>query len=103
MQVDPMRPTLKAPGSKRLKPEHEKLLSNFALNVNLRCYREAQSRNKHFMDEIEFFVTDVMATIALNGFVLTMLSPAATLGRTPGGGRGSHSSTSQLSLRRFCH
>ena len=47
---------------------------------------EAQSRNKHFMDEIEFFVTDVMATIALNGFVLTMLSPAATLGRTPGGG-----------------
>jgi beta-galactosidase/beta-glucuronidase len=33
-----MKPTLKAPGSKRLKLDHEKLLSNFAFNVNLRRY-----------------------------------------------------------------
>jgi hypothetical protein len=31
---------LKAPGSKRLKLEHEKLLSIFAFNLNLRCYNE---------------------------------------------------------------
>jgi len=30
VQVDPMKPTLKAPGTKRLKLEHEKPLSNFA-------------------------------------------------------------------------
>ena len=35
-----MKPTLKAPGSKRLKLEHEKLLSNFAFNFNLRRYTE---------------------------------------------------------------
>ena len=40
MQVDPIKPTLKAPGSKRLKLEHEKLLSNFAFNFNLRRYTE---------------------------------------------------------------
>ena len=33
-----MKPTLKAPGSKRLKLEHEKLLSNFAFNFNWRRY-----------------------------------------------------------------
>jgi hypothetical protein len=38
VQVDPMKPTLKPPGSKRLKLYHEKLLSNFAFNFNLRRY-----------------------------------------------------------------
>jgi len=38
VQVDPMKPTLKAPGSKRLKLEHEKLLSNVGFNFNLRRY-----------------------------------------------------------------
>ena len=33
-----MLPTLTAPGSKRLKLEHEKLLSNFAFNFKLRRY-----------------------------------------------------------------
>jgi len=33
-----MKPTLKPPGSKRLKLYHEKLLSNFAFNFNLRRY-----------------------------------------------------------------
>ena len=40
MQVDPIKPTLKAPGSIPLKLEHEKLLSNFAFNFNLRRYNE---------------------------------------------------------------
>jgi hypothetical protein len=40
VQVDPLQPTLKAPGSERLKLEHEELLSNFAFNCNLRRYEE---------------------------------------------------------------
>jgi len=38
VQVDPMKPTLKVPGSKRLKLEAEKMLSNFAFKFNLRGY-----------------------------------------------------------------
>ena len=38
MQVDPIKPTVKAPGTKRLKLKYAKLLSSFAFNVNLRRY-----------------------------------------------------------------
>jgi hypothetical protein len=38
VQVDPIKPTLKAPGSKRLKLKSEELLSSFAFNFNLRPY-----------------------------------------------------------------
>ena len=38
MQVDPIKPTLKAPGSKRLKLIYDKPLSNVAFNFNLRRY-----------------------------------------------------------------
>ena len=41
MQVDPIRPTLKLPGTKRLKLECDEPLSNFAFNFNLRRYNEA--------------------------------------------------------------
>jgi len=40
VQVDPMNPTLKAPGSERLKLKCDDLLSNFAFNFNLRRYSE---------------------------------------------------------------
>ena len=53
MQVDPIKPTLKAPGIKLLKLEHEKLLSNLAFKFNLRRYgkvvksaREVGARKK---------------------------------------------------------
>ena len=36
VQVDPIKPTLKAPGAEPLKPECDKPLSNFAFNFNLR-------------------------------------------------------------------
>ena len=36
VQIDPIKPTLKAPGSKCLKLGDEKPLSNFAFNFNLR-------------------------------------------------------------------
>ena len=38
VQVDPMKPTLKAPGIRRLKLKYAKPLSNFALKFNLRRY-----------------------------------------------------------------
>ena len=38
MQVDPIKPTLKAPGTKRLKLKYDKMLSNIAFKFNLRRY-----------------------------------------------------------------
>ena len=38
MQVDPIKPTLKAPGTKRLKLKYDKVLSSFAFKFNLRRY-----------------------------------------------------------------
>jgi hypothetical protein len=43
-----MKLTLKAPGSKRLKLEHDKLLSNFAFNFNLRRFILAVKRMQSF-------------------------------------------------------
>ena len=36
--VDPIKPRLNAPGTKRLKLKHDKLLSTSAFNFNLCCY-----------------------------------------------------------------
>ena len=38
VQVDPIKLTLRAPGTKRLKVKYEALLSNFAFKFNLRHY-----------------------------------------------------------------
>ena len=38
VQVDPMKPKLKPPGTKRLKLEYDGLLSNFGFKFNLRRY-----------------------------------------------------------------
>jgi hypothetical protein len=42
VQVDPIKPTLKPPGTKRLKLEFDVLLSNFAFKLNLRRYTKVQ-------------------------------------------------------------
>ena len=42
MQVVPMKPKLKASGSKRLKLKSDTLPSNFAFNFNLRRFNEGQ-------------------------------------------------------------
>ena len=41
MQVDPIKPTLKAPGAEHLKLKCDILLSNFAFKFNLRRYTKA--------------------------------------------------------------
>jgi len=43
-----MTPTLKAPGSKRSKLKDDKLLSNFALNFNLRRYTMAMCQDTDY-------------------------------------------------------
>ena len=40
MQVDPIKPTLKPPGTWRLTLKYDKLLSRFAFNFNLRRFTE---------------------------------------------------------------
>jgi hypothetical protein len=40
VQVDPIKPTVKAPGSERLKLKCDELLSNFAFNINLHHYEK---------------------------------------------------------------
>jgi len=44
VQVDPIKPTLRSPGTKRLKLKCDEPPSNFAFNINMRRYNEAQAR-----------------------------------------------------------
>ena len=46
MEVDPIKPTVKALGTKRLKLKHDELLSIFAFNLDLRRYTVA-GRGQH--------------------------------------------------------
>ena len=44
VQVDPIKPTLKALGAEHMKPKYDDRLSNFAFNFNLRRYTKAIRR-----------------------------------------------------------
>ena len=50
MQVDPIKPTLKAPGTERLKRKCDEPPSNFAFNFNLRRYSQS---HKHVAEVME--------------------------------------------------
>ena len=76
MQVEPMKPVLKASGSMLLKLKYHIPPSDFAFKFHLRRYSEARRASR----------TD---------FPLSVLQAGAY--------RGLHSSTSQLNLSRFCH
>jgi len=49
VQLDPIKPKLKAPGTKRLKLEYDYLLSSFAFKINLRRYTVAAAHVAAFM------------------------------------------------------
>ena len=53
MQVDPIKPKLKPPGTKRLKPNCDTLLSTTACKLNLRRYTEEYVR----------FLTNILETV----------------------------------------
>ena len=44
MQVAPIKPTLKAPGTKRLKVKYDGLLSSFSFKFHLRRYTEGADK-----------------------------------------------------------
>ena len=46
MRVDPIKPTLKVPGTKRLKLKRVDLLSSFAFKFNLRRYNKDAKEGK---------------------------------------------------------
>jgi len=50
VQVDPIKPTLQAPGTKRLKLKYNKLLYLFAFNFNLRRYTEVAAKIQKLVD-----------------------------------------------------
>ena len=50
VQVDPIKQTLKPPGTKRLKLKYYKLLSSVAFNFNLRRYTEEMEELKRSLE-----------------------------------------------------
>ena len=52
MQVHPIKPKLKPPGTKRLKLGYEELISNFAFKFNLRHYTMGFNR-VHITQQVE--------------------------------------------------
>jgi len=56
VQVDPIKPTLIAPMTKRLKLKYDELLSNIAFKFNLRRYTqdEVESKKKQDAERAEF-------------------------------------------------
>jgi len=46
VQVAPIKPTLKAPGSKRVKVKHDEPVSKFAFKFNLRRYTMADVKQE---------------------------------------------------------
>ena len=87
VQVDPTKPTLKAPGYERLKLEHGKLLSIFAFNFNLRRYSEAGCA---FLRNYTPSILSTLTRTLVESGALSVL------------GRVLHSSTFRLNLSTFC-
>ena len=50
MQVEPIKPKLKLPGTKRLNLKYDEPLSNFAFNFKLRRYNEARHAGGKYGD-----------------------------------------------------
>jgi len=70
-----MKPTMKPPGSQRLKREHEKLLSNIAFNFNLRRYNLVDEEFRSEQKVIAATVRELLKAY------LRSKHPAATVGR----------------------
>jgi hypothetical protein len=62
VQVDPIKPTLKAPGIKLLKLKYDKPLSKFAFKINLRRYFMENTGDDHN------FVTALLANFQAGAY-----------------------------------
>jgi len=59
VQLDPIKPTLKAPGMRPLKLTYDKPLSNFAFKFNLRRYMKAEAPSKPTMPPKLLYLSEV--------------------------------------------
>jgi len=98
VQVDPIKPKLKPPGTKRLKLEYDGLLSNFGFKFNLRCYikarcavhEEDEARERRRRAELSEHLWGVMEDVARLGGRLReqergMLLPEGAAAAAPDG------------------
>jgi hypothetical protein len=107
VQVAPIKPTLKAPGTKLLELQYDELLSSCAFNLNLRRYGKAkklvksrppdkgfvQWKEENFRQKQSGLPETLESSFAVSHqMVLAVLSRYGDGKR----GRGLHSSTSQL-------
>jgi hypothetical protein len=81
VQVDPIKPTLTAPGSKRLKLKHDEPLSSSAFKFNLRRY----TKEAHYDLRSLFPVLDLHVPVIIAAFCGTGEAPAL-LGKIKAGG-----------------
>jgi hypothetical protein len=63
VQVDPVKPTLKPPGTKRLKLNCDESMSNFACNFNLRRYSKVSMRHPYMLPDVS--VIDPELTLSM--------------------------------------
>jgi len=68
VQVDPIKPTLKAPGTERLKLKHEELLSHFGYKFKMRRYSLDIGEGNYMMElEEDYNILDAVSTIQQAG------------------------------------
>jgi len=67
VQVHPIKPRLKAPGTKRLKLKYDNLLSRFAFKCNLRRY--------HSVAQLELLLKAQQDILKAGGFLRSTIRP----------------------------
>ena len=92
--VDHVKPTLKALGSKRLKPQHEKLLSKFALNFNLRRYTEVRDQCDALFLGNELLTRGVFLPLSYGAKDSLFWTPILKPGSVGGGAQPRHADSS---------
>jgi len=103
VQVDPMNPKLKPPGTKRLKPKCDGKLSTSAFKFNSRRY-DLDGKYSVFAEVVSGFDVLLEVNALFEPRKLAAAAARAAGGGGGGGGgsgRGLHSSTFQLNLGRF--
>ena len=77
MQVDPIKPTLKAPGTNRLKLEYDEQLSDFAFKFNLRCYKLVvleRAQAQRFVQGLDTFLKSQQSRLKAGAYTRSLLS-----------------------------